>query len=823
MSKREVEELLKRGAYDFFRDSKLSDESSAVFMDASIDEILAANTTLVVEEKTARSDGKSNSFASAAFEPGSSSKVAASSATNNEGEAIKQSAAGRKIDSVVDGDRTIDLNAQDFWQSLGLRANQGAGHDLDKLDDCDAHAATTTRNVLRQRRGKKKVDYTDNGVPIIFGGTERFDGSDAEYSDAEDPQWKSRQGTTRVWTSKELEAVFCGVKLYGISRWPTIAHEVFEATLTDKGWGGNGDEVSAKEGAPKWTEAEVREMGCWMILKCMLIMSTQKKQSATSRSSGGALSSCSAVEMEATTQGSDAPTLLRGLSSSTVSDVDAVTDNAKSRKPTERSNTVVTMESLLIDHPSCQEVLRTLCAIIDDKVIVTSDSKKGAKVAEAAVRAEESPTPQEAIATPGCSGALTRQATFMFAQMDTQSGQRFSPGSKVPPGSEDEDAFRESFARQVFSTLSAADMGQILGRYMPAILANRTSSKFCAGLSENVAKRAIKSIDELWWIHGLSSLLGYPEGSRVASFEEKCGVDNASAPVATNSGEGDAGTLLAGLNFADISGAVRIKKKAPWWGVAHDAALVRAALVYGNPSNAKRYEAMCFDQGGGCANPLILEKNKSTDPNQPFGCDSGKREVSCATPLEAAQLLTKRDIQRRIQALVKSAKGLLEKNKKSATKAAVTTKTEKEARTWDTKNTKRKGSRAATAESLKKFCEPIDSSWATSLKSAFPNRPSFFRSSTPNTTCVSNTSVAVANTSDSFSSLGDSAETALDILRSRRLNRREKQQPLPDVPIATPHNGTFSNISAPFQLEDHEPSTMQKAAFINDATASKTI
>ena len=219
------------------------------------------------------------------------------------------------------------------------------------------------------------------------------------------------------------------------------------------------------------------------------------------------------------------------------------------------------MESLLIDHPSCQEVLRTLCAIIDDKVIATSDSKKGAKVTEAAVRAEESPTPQEAIATPGCSGALTRQATFMFAQMDTQSGQRFSPGSKVPPGSEDEDAFRESFARQVFSTLSAADMGQILGRYMPAILANRTSSKFCAGLSENVAKRAIKSIDELWWIHELSSLLGYPEGSRVASFEEKCGVDNASAPVATNSGEGDAGTLLAGLNFADISGAVRIKKK----------------------------------------------------------------------------------------------------------------------------------------------------------------------------------------------------------------------------------------------------------------------
>ena len=42
----------------------------------------------------------------------------------------------------------------------------------------------------------------------------------------------------KVWTSKELEAVFCGVKLYGISRWPTIAHEVFEATLTDKGWGG---------------------------------------------------------------------------------------------------------------------------------------------------------------------------------------------------------------------------------------------------------------------------------------------------------------------------------------------------------------------------------------------------------------------------------------------------------------------------------------------------------------------------------------------------------------------------------------------------------
>ena len=42
-----------------FSDSKLSDESSAAFMDASIDEILAANTTLVVEEKTARSDGKS--------------------------------------------------------------------------------------------------------------------------------------------------------------------------------------------------------------------------------------------------------------------------------------------------------------------------------------------------------------------------------------------------------------------------------------------------------------------------------------------------------------------------------------------------------------------------------------------------------------------------------------------------------------------------------------------------------------------------------------------------------------------------------------------
>ena len=155
LSKKEVEELLKRGAVDFFGADATAaaerEKAAEHFATASIDELLDKNTALVVTEggKSGKNKAKngsgspgkssgSNVFAAAAFEPADGQndgmeqesdkdedddddEMASGDRRRGRGKGKGYGRGKKQSNGAAGGDgEEVDLGASDFWERLGL-------------------------------------------------------------------------------------------------------------------------------------------------------------------------------------------------------------------------------------------------------------------------------------------------------------------------------------------------------------------------------------------------------------------------------------------------------------------------------------------------------------------------------------------------------------------------------------------------------------------------------------------------------------------------------------------------------------------------------
>ncbi|KAI9491153.1 SNF2 family N-terminal domain-containing protein [Zychaea mexicana] len=167
LSKKEIEDLLKKGAYG----AMLDDEASTKFCEEDIDQILERRTTVIRHE----GNEKGSVFSKATF-----------SATE---------------DSV-----SVEIDDPDFWEKWAAKANIDAAEEVDE-NNLIVYEPRRRRTV--QRFGSRPIDgsYSSN--------------DNAEDSDAyEEEQEKTRKkDQTRAWSLSEKTKYERKLMIYGYGRW----------------------------------------------------------------------------------------------------------------------------------------------------------------------------------------------------------------------------------------------------------------------------------------------------------------------------------------------------------------------------------------------------------------------------------------------------------------------------------------------------------------------------------------------------------------------------------------------------------------------------
>lgn len=179
LSKREVETLLKKGAYGVVMDN---DEDAVKFCEEDIDQILERRTTVIKHGATENDDQSENSNA----EP-----VAEALTANNTSLFSKASF------TVASNDLTIDINAPDFWDKWGKIARvdraTGTEHSVEdtptirsaRLRSQGKYASSLKRRRRKSRHAEALEDNLDDDDDDVIQSDFTSDDDDNEVDEAE--------------------------------------------------------------------------------------------------------------------------------------------------------------------------------------------------------------------------------------------------------------------------------------------------------------------------------------------------------------------------------------------------------------------------------------------------------------------------------------------------------------------------------------------------------------------------------------------------------------------------------------------------------------
>ena len=210
MSKEEVENLLRHGAYDIFREEKdgVSEKESNEFIEQDIDTILERRSKTVIHDNTgSRSNAAGGTFSKASFNTTKKDTDGSTTTAN------------------------VDVDDPDFWEKMVGKSS--FDNDIEKLN-------TGKRSRKKAEYSEKYFDEDLNRVTVLSDDEVYSSDSDAVFSDEEyddkefnfSSQTKLKNDTLRQMMEKKKE--------------------LFKSRRQKKRWGG--------KGLGDWKKTDVEEL-----------------------------------------------------------------------------------------------------------------------------------------------------------------------------------------------------------------------------------------------------------------------------------------------------------------------------------------------------------------------------------------------------------------------------------------------------------------------------------------------------------------------------------------------------------------------------------